>query len=625
MNQQTIPENNLPIYLQNYTASVQCKANICGSVRYSTVGVIPSDLKEKRVWNFKVSGILKPTKDIIQIIFNFQNVEYDEEITFENQISGYLTICGRVLDLSKSGFYEYNSLQRILVIGISQERWGFSIKRETNFYLNVDIDDSSSQAVSDENFTYFQLCPNIDTKLALEFQYNIVTEELDFTLIGAPPTGTYPTPSGTPVPSCPCDSTPCPTYLPCPPSTPCPTPIAQNCLRSFTDGLSFDYPEVMKNTDDAFVRVYINGVGYIDTIANPCYNTVQNFPFYIGKNIQNNDETVWELQPFAKNQYIAGPVLYMVFKIVPEIKTIRFEQNVNFGAYTLLQLDFNVQNYSDVESVQNCNIIINCQSLNINDNPFAIINQGFVPCDGTYPNKLTIYYNIIYNINPNYPNGFYTLEPVIPFQYDASNFNEPIQMFPVGIPGSYGFQLFPTPSPSSTPSPSCTSASIPPSTSSTFINVIVNNSFEESGKRLITFTYGEEFNNQTINQSNIIPDSISNLTFKNKDGNSTPLSELYQSTNPIIDNIYLYVVSTQLQSGDIYVFCSSYNLKNPNNSYLFSLMKLSAQMQSIIRYSENIKCTSETPPSIPCPTQSPLPTAFPSPTISCQIPSPNLT
>ena len=67
MSQQTIPENNLPIYLQNYTVSVECTENKCGSVRYSTVGVIPSDVSKKRVWNFKASGTLQPTKDIIQI------------------------------------------------------------------------------------------------------------------------------------------------------------------------------------------------------------------------------------------------------------------------------------------------------------------------------------------------------------------------------------------------------------------------------------------------------------------------------------------------------------------------------------------------------------------------------
>ena len=66
--QNTIPENNLPIYLQNYTISVlanltslDCAVNIApekevGTIQYSTLGVIPSNVKNARVWYLQATG-----------------------------------------------------------------------------------------------------------------------------------------------------------------------------------------------------------------------------------------------------------------------------------------------------------------------------------------------------------------------------------------------------------------------------------------------------------------------------------------------------------------------------------------------------------------------------------------
>lgn len=653
MNQQTIPENNLPIYLQNYTASVQCGADNCGSVRYNTVGLIPSDVSEKRVWNFKVSGILQPVKDIIQIIFNFQNVEYDGEITFENKLSGYLTICGRVLDLSKSGFYEYNSRQKILVIGISQERWGFSIKRETNFYLNVDIDDAIN-SVSLVDDTYFQLCSNIEDK-GVELPYAFVGLELDFTLIGAPPTGTYPTPNGTPVPSCPCTSTPCPTFSPCPTLTPCPTPIAENCLRSFTDGISFDYPEVMENTDNAFEQKYINGVGTIDTIANSCYNTVQNFPAYVG--VDTNSNNIWTLKPVivfgcssdsstvgqqckdSTFKFITGPTLTLFMYSLPSTKTIVFEK-INFGAYTLFEISFPVNSFSDIESLQDYNFVINCQNLNINDNPFAIMNFGYTKCDEEDANTpfpstrcIVIKYNIIYNKNSSSASdSFYTLEPVIPVLYavpQSDLIDTTITMLRVIYDEYYGFKLIPTSEPAPTPTPICTpipgpSSTCTPTTSSTTTSTSINTVvayYLDSDNDSIEIQVTYNGNTFTINENdNVVYDSSTNsqIYFKGSAGIPTPVDKIYYYP---IQSVYLYFVTTQIQYGNIYVFCSSVDLYS-NPSYITSL-NLSAEVLSILKKSQNIQCTSACPPSLPCPSPGPAPTAFPFPPITCTTPAPS--
>ena len=51
MNQETIPDNNLPVYLQKYDVNIlDDKKDSVGKVLYTTTGAIPSNEKEKRVW-----------------------------------------------------------------------------------------------------------------------------------------------------------------------------------------------------------------------------------------------------------------------------------------------------------------------------------------------------------------------------------------------------------------------------------------------------------------------------------------------------------------------------------------------------------------------------------------------
>lgn len=80
--QNTIPQNNLPIYLQNYTVSIlrnisslDCTvtqgSNVAqgskvpeyeiGTIEYSTLGVIPSNKKDARVWDFTPKKIHSDT------------------------------------------------------------------------------------------------------------------------------------------------------------------------------------------------------------------------------------------------------------------------------------------------------------------------------------------------------------------------------------------------------------------------------------------------------------------------------------------------------------------------------------------------------------------------------------
>ena len=70
MNQETIPDNNLPVFLQKYDVNIlDDKKDSVGKVLYTTTGAIPSNEKEKRVWQLNLTGYLKPNVDTYHIVF----------------------------------------------------------------------------------------------------------------------------------------------------------------------------------------------------------------------------------------------------------------------------------------------------------------------------------------------------------------------------------------------------------------------------------------------------------------------------------------------------------------------------------------------------------------------------
>ena len=74
MNQETIPDNNLPVYLQKYDVNIlDDKKESVGKVLYTTTGAIPSNEKEKRVWQLNLTGYLKPNVDTY--LFDFYEIK----------------------------------------------------------------------------------------------------------------------------------------------------------------------------------------------------------------------------------------------------------------------------------------------------------------------------------------------------------------------------------------------------------------------------------------------------------------------------------------------------------------------------------------------------------------------
>lgn len=172
MNQQTIPDNNLPVYLQKYKVHIsdgKDNESKAGSVKYTTVGAIPSNVKNERIWNFDLSGTLKPNIDKYHIVYDFKDVDYkDKNIIFKNIVSGTFNICDQVFDASKiiGSNYTFSDKDSTLTIIIGITKFGFRLKKETLFNYQLNINDDTSSRL----FTIPIGCiiANIDPDLDLE-------------------------------------------------------------------------------------------------------------------------------------------------------------------------------------------------------------------------------------------------------------------------------------------------------------------------------------------------------------------------------------------------------------------------------------------------------------------------
>ena len=156
MSQARIPDNNLSVYLQKYKVEIKEGKDIfpfrneslkeAGVINYDTVGAIPSNLTGKRVWEFNAEGSLLPDIDTYFIVYDFSKVDYNDKkgISFEDILSGTITICNHVLDASK--YLHYKQENFFLIIKLDTSKLKFKIKRKTLFSFTIIINDSTDSS-----------------------------------------------------------------------------------------------------------------------------------------------------------------------------------------------------------------------------------------------------------------------------------------------------------------------------------------------------------------------------------------------------------------------------------------------------------------------------------------------
>lgn len=122
-----------------------CK-EYAGTILYTTVGAIPSNLVGDRVWELNSTGYLEPNVEKYYIVYDFSRVDYKykDDITFENVVSGVFIVCGQILDASKIITKEYCDIKSTLTIIIDTSKWDFRLKKKSLFSYQLNVDDDST-------------------------------------------------------------------------------------------------------------------------------------------------------------------------------------------------------------------------------------------------------------------------------------------------------------------------------------------------------------------------------------------------------------------------------------------------------------------------------------------------
>lgn len=133
------PYTNTP---KTDTEGSNCK-NVAGSILYSTVSALPTNEEGNRLWNLTLTGYFKPGVSKYYIVYNFSNVNYDKQVTFEDITSGTFTVCGHVLDASKiiGNNYNYSDATSLVTFVIDTSRWGFRLKKTVLFSYDILLND----------------------------------------------------------------------------------------------------------------------------------------------------------------------------------------------------------------------------------------------------------------------------------------------------------------------------------------------------------------------------------------------------------------------------------------------------------------------------------------------------
>ena len=96
LQQNQITPNNLAVYLQNFTVTSDLLQN-----NWNTVGVIPSNITNHRVWQFSSSFNVTSSSQDFTIVYDFSNVVSDYYATFEGTPSGTISYDNQVFNANE--------------------------------------------------------------------------------------------------------------------------------------------------------------------------------------------------------------------------------------------------------------------------------------------------------------------------------------------------------------------------------------------------------------------------------------------------------------------------------------------------------------------------------------------
>ena len=129
LQQNQIASNNLAVYLQNFTVTSDLLQN-----NWNTVGVIPSNITYRRVWEFSSSFNITSSSQDYTIVYDFSNVVSNYTVTFEGAPSGTISIGNQVFNAN-----EYCTITQqgdILYFNLSGLPSGIKVGSQLSYIIN---------------------------------------------------------------------------------------------------------------------------------------------------------------------------------------------------------------------------------------------------------------------------------------------------------------------------------------------------------------------------------------------------------------------------------------------------------------------------------------------------------
>jgi len=163
LQQNEIAPNNLAVYLQNFTVTSDLLQN-----NWNTVGVIPSNITNHRVWQFSSSFNVTTSSQDFSIVYDFSNVVSNYYATFEGTPSGTINVGNQIFNaneyctITENGYTLYfniNGLPSTVQIG-SQLSYIINFDDATN--INISWGTSTTQSATNDTGNAF-LTPSGDS------------------------------------------------------------------------------------------------------------------------------------------------------------------------------------------------------------------------------------------------------------------------------------------------------------------------------------------------------------------------------------------------------------------------------------------------------------------------------